>query len=337
MKNYKVELKVLSAIHIGSGSYFDISKCDYIRLPNQNKIIIIDEKKLFSILCDMCLEEQYFMFIENPNIKKNNLYDFLMSQRGFSNGVCMKLIEEVKKYELDFYEDKFYGIKTFVKDKMSGKVYIPGSTIKGMISTALLTNEILKNINTPDDLKLAQEQTKKIMSKISISDSSLIDLDNLFVSKVIYTSPRNCKSLNQYYEMLKPGTTTSFNLTININDEGIIQKIKNILNNYCLRYEKFYAESFSNSIRITKPEENAVKCYIGAKTGFPTKTFYYQKYQQTAPQKVAKILDSAFKKLAGKHINIKGKSPSCIKCVKINDEIVENGAVQLKFEQLREF
>lgn len=331
MVNYKIELKVLSAVHIGQGSNNDISKYDYIKIPNQNKIIIIDERKLFSILLKKGFEEEYFEFVENARGEKSNLYYFLRNTLQLSEFEYKKIIEEIKKYELEFSEDKFYPIKTFVKDKNSGKAYIPASSLKGIISTAFLCKLKIDDNNKTDELK-------KIMSKISISDSSLIDLENLFVSKVFYASPnkRIPKSLNQYYEMLKPGTTASFILSIKEaqDEKNIIENIKKYLREFNSKYEKYYSESFKDTIRIVKNEENTTKSYLGAKTGFPTKTYYYQVDQNTAPEKIAKVLDKKFKIHKGKHINVKGKSPSCIKCVNIRNEYVENGVIQLKITEL---
>lgn len=330
MVNYKIELKVLSAVHIGQGSNYDISKYDYIKIPNQNKIIIIDERKLFSILSKKGFEEKYFEFVGNARGEKSNLYNFLKNELKLNENEYQKIVNEIKKYELEFKEDKFYPIKTFVKDKKSGKAYIPSSSLKGIISTAFLCKLKIDNNDNPDALK-------KIMSKISISDSSLIDFKNIFVSKVFYASPNKKipKSLNQYYEMLKPGTKTSFILSIkdSYDEKNTIEDIKKYLRVCNSRYEKYYSESFKDTVKIMKNEENTIKSYLGAKTGFPTKTFYYQVYPD-APKRVAEILDKYFSKLRGKHINVKGKSPSCIKCVNIMNEYVENGAIQLKITEL---
>ncbi len=330
MLSYKVELKVLSAVHIGAGNNFDISKTDYIKLPNQNKLILIDEKRLFALLCEKGFEEAYFSFIENAKGNESNLYGFLCNQCRFSEKEINEIITKIKKYELDFDGNKFYGIKSFVKDKSTGKAYIPASSIKGLISTAVYACLKLKETEN------IKEKLKKYMRSISISDSSLIDFENLFVGSIVYVSPRKAKLLNQYYEMLKPETVATFILTIKDKEVEFVEGIIKILKWYNSSYEKYYSSSFScNSVKCVAPEENAIKCFLGAKTGFPTKTYYYQADPQNAPKTIASILDKQFRRLEGKHKNTLGKSPSCIKCISLGNQIIENGAIQLKFEQIK--
>lgn len=329
MLSYKVELKVLSAVHIGAGNNFDILKTDYIKLPNQTKLILIDEKRLFALLCERGLAEEYYNFIENAKGSESSLYNFLVNQCKFSEKEINEIITEIEKYKLDFNEGRFYGIKSFVKDKSTGQAYIPASSIKGLISTAVYA--YLKS-KKDENIK---EELKKIMKHILISDSSLINSENLFVGSVVYVSPRKAKVLNQYYEMLKPGTVATFILTIQDKDVKFVESIQKILKAYTLSYERFYASSFNcNGVRLAVPEENAIKCFLGAKTGFPTKTYYYQVDPKNAPQTISSILDRQFRRLEGKHKNALGKSPSCIKCINLNNQNIENGAIQLKFKQV---
>lgn len=345
MASYKVELTVLSSVHIGAGAETDIIKCDYIKRPNEDKITIINEKELFAYLEGMKLGELYVDFVEG---NRGDLYTFLTQNCRLNVSVCNNLINKVKKYEIDCYANNFRNIKAFIKDKITGKPYIPGSSIKGMLATAIQAykekNHRLETYTTWESYNSkpynVKDELKEIMRTVSVSDSSLIDLDNLYVTDIRYAHPSKVikSKIPQYYEMLYENTTVTFNL--NLQDESVISinEIKEMLKDYCNAYEKYYANvfSFNNpTMEIVNADKDAIKCYLGAKTGFPTKSTYYQVNPITAPEEIISILDKAFKARKGKHFNEKGKSPACLKCVEFNtNEYLENGAIQLKFRKM---
>lgn len=331
-----MELRVLTSVHIGGGSDYEISKYEYLKTPNSDILTIIDMKKLYSKLRQMKLDERFYDFILNARGEKSSLDSFI--KENIPVNIRNSLIEDVKKYEIECFGSNFYNISGFIKDKKTNMPYIPGSSIKGMISTAIETS--LRK-NSPDNFK---EILKKIMGCIYVSDSSLIDYSNVLADFIYYLSPDKYNYLNQYYEMLKNDTVVYFTLNVDeekLNTAGLQSyringnTIMEMINDYVKEYEDKYASKYSaKDLIIVESERNnkTCKCYLGGKTGFPTKSYYYQiKNSYEAANEVSRILDDKFKNLRGRHLNRFKVAPNCLKCIYVyeDDCFYENGAVQI--------
>ncbi|HDK7159186.1 type III-A CRISPR-associated RAMP protein Csm5 [Clostridium botulinum] len=130
--------QVLTPVHIGCGKkyspYLDIIK-------NENKITVLDEEKIIEklVLNDEIFEE-YINILKNksPNaIEKYNIINILKNNK--------IEIGEVKKYDLICGNSFNNLIDVNQSIKTKGIPYIPGSSIKGSIRTALIYNKLLKN------------------------------------------------------------------------------------------------------------------------------------------------------------------------------------------------
>lgn len=268
IKNYKVyrmSLTTLSPIFIGSGE--ELNKSMYVY--NNREIMIIDERKLIKEL--LLRKGLYESFLNECYSGNLNLTNFL--ERHLNGYKDM----DIYKYKIMSYSDvktnsKFNNINTFIKSS-NGKPYIPGSSIKGAIRTAIIANEIYNNkekyiklfkyrntiINLEDlenkvltdifsnfSFKFNNEEDKSevppdiLFKFLYISDSNETSLDNLFIGKQYDFSTKGNK-LNElpiFMEFIKP--ETEFNFTISI-DRSFIDyfDIKNIiqnLKNYALQY-----------------------------------------------------------------------------------------------------
>ncbi|HEY8391086.1 MAG TPA: type III-A CRISPR-associated RAMP protein Csm5, partial [Clostridia bacterium] len=326
MNYYKINITVLTSVFIGSGEeiqkyeYIDDKKSDFIRIINQKKLIELLGKNY----------DRYLELIANLHAYKNNqaasLYDFLVNLRLYHYA-----IDSLTEYKINkgIELGSFCRIKTFVKDH-NNQPYVPGSSIKGM-----LINSISSGI-FQDNKKI---DIQKISSAISVSDSKPISTDDLMLNKVYRYNFKKRKesNLNEYIEILKPGTQINSVLSL---DEKIIKidEIKDHLKTTYSAYDKYYLSKFGGKdIIFAKSKNNGIISYLGAYTGYPTKTIIYPVYKEKASQIAESLLSKKSKDKEKEKDNDKAKNdvfPLCLKCTQINGKLQENGAIEIAFEKI---
>ncbi len=253
-KVYKMSLTTLSPIFIGSGETLNKSAYFYFG----KEVNVIDEKKLVKLLRSRRgLFEEFMSYASAGNL---NLTKFL------ENNIPNFKNLDISKYKLMYHSNAITtkgkkglnGINTFIKSS-NGKPYIPGSSIKGFIRTALIASEIrknkdrytdffnskrkLKDLDVLEDMALSNiftEVLDKSNFKFSekdfsdfkdnpnilfkffmVSDSDEVSLDKLFVGKQydFTTKTNTVKSLPIFMEFIRPLTTFNFTITI---DKSIV-------------------------------------------------------------------------------------------------------------------
>ena len=139
IKNYDLEITTLGAVFIGSG--YKTNKKE--ALFGRKQISFIDTKKMFDYLMDKKLIRAYQDYILDIN---QDLQAFFKNMN-----IPREKYEEwiTRKIQLaDIDEEKGSveqrGIDMFVRDSR-GNVYVPGSSIKGMLRTILVGAYFLKN------------------------------------------------------------------------------------------------------------------------------------------------------------------------------------------------
>lgn len=244
VRHYKVTLTADGAVHIGNGMKY--GKNDYFVLGK--KIAVLDAKKFVSML-DKSQLEQYCRHLDEANSRKG-FQDFL-NNHGDLIRIAESCIAYTTETRLKKTRDKknyqYLDVAEFVKDAY-GCPYVPGSSAKGMLRTAIMTRVILSNrdrfskLYDPDAGSKAVEQAifgqspqENLMRYVSVSDSKPLEPSCLaFVKKFDKFAKtddgRHKKQmgrisddqyyegneLNIYRECLKPGTTIE--LTIDIDD-----------------------------------------------------------------------------------------------------------------------
>ena len=116
----KLILETLSPIHIGSGEKYSSSEFFY----NSNRIFRLDINKIYSIL-DQKDKDIFLEYLEIPNFR---LEDFLKGKD--------IPISELKLYSLKYNGSAPYEITEHIKTGFNG--FVPGSSLKGAIRTAIL-------------------------------------------------------------------------------------------------------------------------------------------------------------------------------------------------------
>lgn len=303
-KVYRMSLTTLSPVFIGSGE--ELNKSMYVY--NDNEIMIIDEKKLIKEL--LLRKGLYESFLNGCSSGDLNLTNFLEKNLNGYKDI------DIYKYKITSYSNiktngKFNNINTFIKSS-NGKPYIPGSSIKGAIRTAIIANEIYHNkekyIKTPiNNLKnLENIALTNIFSKYSnifnenykievspnilfkflyVSDSNEVNLDNLFIGKQhdFSTKGNKLNELPIFMEFIKPEIKFNFSISI---DKSVIDyfDIKNIikkLKNYALQYIYSIEELNSlfsgndNDVKYQQSDVDKFNSIIGGHNGYLTKNILY--------------------------------------------------------------
>ena len=304
IKNYKVyrmSLTTLSPIFIGSGE--ELNKSMYVY--NNREIMIIDERKLIKEL--LLRKGLYESFLNECYSGNLNLTNFL--ERHLNGYKDM----DIYKYKIMSYSDvktnsKFNNINTFIKSS-NGKPYIPGSSIKGAIRTAIIYGEIMNNKNKYNNIfrdivnyrnkynegyivdNISNHfNIKNIFKNIAVSDTNDINIENLCICKRydISTHIEVGHELPIYMELLKPCLKFNFLLTLyssfSIND---LSKYFNnfydynmndntLYSNYLSIINVFRDKAVKNPHNLYLNYDNMIpNIFIGGVNGFLTKSVIY--------------------------------------------------------------
>lgn len=181
LKTYEVRLTALSPVFIGNGK--SISKKEYMLLGNEGKAYIMDQEKLYFAMAKMGKTipfENYLL-----DLKAKNLFGWFLENR-----IDYHNLTSAIKYKVDcgdrFITDKGkIEIMEFMKDPYNSP-FIPGSSLKGMIRTILLANEIMHNselkkesCSSISSALLKEKNSRRILNRevSSVENSAFRTLD----------------------------------------------------------------------------------------------------------------------------------------------------------------
>lgn len=372
MKTYRIRIKTMSPVFIGDGG--KIGNREYIYLQRQHKIIVPALGAMFNAAVKAGKVKEFEAFMMG---EKYPLGTWLRNQ-GFSD----QDYEKWKKYELDAGDlfmqiNKNTGkptppkdIQTFVKDPY-GKPYIPGSSLKGTIRTALLAHAVLKDYDRYADLvqqiksgssetnlrrdKYLQRQTtaleqevfhtlnrndkkndavNSVMSGFIVSDSAPINTDRLTLcQKVDLTLDQHEKPLPILRECLKPETVVEFMLTLYDSFPFNINDIQEALENYNVVYYSRFGKKF----HMGNPEPGIL--WLGGGVGFGAKTVINSLFGENEALAVTdRIFQATVRNYAEHHHNNDrslGVSPHIYKCTRYQGTRYDMG--MSKIVDLEEF
>lgn len=147
LEHHRIKITALTPIHIGDGT--SVGKKEYIRRRDLKQVIIPDKRKMFLGLQKLQRDTAFERYMLDD--RQNDLGQWIKDQR-----IPDKYIDEWTDYVLNaadaFRLSKNQGrestpkdnINCFIKDAY-GMPYVPGSSIKGMIRTALAAYELNRN------------------------------------------------------------------------------------------------------------------------------------------------------------------------------------------------
>ena len=344
LKCYKVKITALAPIHVGSGQ--KIGKKEYIYMPWNQNVIVPEIEKMYADIRRKGLEEEFAGYMMDAGLKGPSLSQWLKR-----HGMKEADYERWKKYKMEAgeafvrQEARPKEIVTFIKDAY-GMPYVPGSSLKGMIRTALIARELLHHPEKYErirrNISLASTQRKKrkeylseetsrleqqifyllgrdekklgsvvndILAGIHVGDSDPISVKNLALcQKIDYTLDGKEKPLPILRECLIPGTEICFDVSIDTSLLG----------------EKRFPYQMKEIIEALNEIQTLSYCYfysrfhrgssekdivwLGGGCGFLSKTVVYALFGNEA----VPIVDNIFKNTLGrqyenhKHMKDKG-------------------------------
>lgn len=158
-EHYTMRLTTLGPVFIGDGK--ELLKKEYIL--KDNIVMIPDMQKLYQAVCAKRAEKEFARFLTG---QEDRDLGFWLRNTGI--GIQPSFIKYQFEVDKNMQKDKKSRLKnilTFVKDPY-GNPYVPGSSIKGMIRTALLAYLIQLEHNKKSDF---------IQNKVSQTEQAAIE------------------------------------------------------------------------------------------------------------------------------------------------------------------
>jgi len=339
---YKLILQTQGPVFVGTGS--KLSKTEYCFLPKGKVIAVLDDSKFINFLVEKDLINKYEAFVGQASVHPDNadlLRDFLLPNHITENN--MKEFTKLIIRAVDALDSKhsLKEVYLFMRNAR-GKLYIPGSSVKGALRTALLTSmlihkpyngsfteskaaEILEAsyLNKPQDDE-KPSPLNSIMRGLSVSDSEPISQKNMILCKKNDLTTKNTvKSINLVRECIRPKVTVKFSLTIDKNicvdwDKNYILK--------CIEDSgKFFKETYLPSFKsFTGYVPESPLIFLGGGNGYYTKNIVYpakaKVHQQEAVEIVSRLMQKKFSKHYHQNDVQLGISPHTLKIAEYQNQ-----------------
>ena len=231
-KVFKIQLEVNTPVHIGSGK--DISINDYVIKDGK-----FYKYNINSVIKDLSEEKKKELLDNNFAQSRRLIYDYIINnfdninfeytakvsqKKGkikgkFTKNLVEDLYKENLKNTIDNRNLNQLAIKSFIG--VNGKKYIPGSSIKGAIRTAILSEGLIKNYSEIENNKNIKNDPFKF----------LIITDTQLFNEGIEISSIDRVSKNNFAEILNTGFKTNFQIKIRENSFEI-GNIISCINNF---------------------------------------------------------------------------------------------------------
>lgn len=288
IKVYQLTLKVRGLMHVGNGQ--TLPKKEYIHDKYNHRVSFVNERKLFDLLIKYKWVNDFESFCMGGC---GDLYCFLYGECEFQPQQVQSIIDYSINAGDDLDDDRsLKDIARFMRNG-NGEAYVPGSSVKGAIRTALLFQRIaadktahtgLKDIpedayiNTLNLTKDSRNAINSLMRGIQISDSEPIPDSRLTLSlKNDAHTNGYVKSLNLCRECLVPDTEIRLRMTL---DQSVLkgavtaQSILKALNDFEDYYQKNYQSHFTRPGHDHTDLSGTI-LRMGGGAGFFTKSLAY--------------------------------------------------------------
>lgn len=350
LKNYKLKVKTLSPVFIGSGQ--QINKLEYIL--DGKRLYVVDMRTLMRDVVERGLTESFYRFM---HAKQQYLKSWLDS-----NG--MRDYKKYAAYELNGTENidrsrSLKGIAAFIKNAYN-EPYVPGSSIKGMLRTIILWNKVYDNYDKhgkdraqikrtvreaesrriKSELKRCSDSLEreyftekkdkdteiKLMRGLIVGDSNPLTLDDIVLCKKIDVHPDGKeKEPNIFRECLRPGVEFECELTIDANIFPYsADELEKMITDYAKDYAYVVTDYFPECYRSAEDDKAVV---LGGGAGYFSKTVTYSLFENDeAVDVVSGYMSKTTPRVHnhGKDRKI-GISPHTQKCTEFRGNIYEMG------------
>ena len=346
LKKYKFVFNTVGPVFVGSGQ--NLKKKEYIFDEKKGRVKIIDVNKMLGFICkDKNLMRDYEKLMMSGD-KNDDLQSFFndhkISEKDYKNWILREC--NVK--------GNFNGedINTFVRDGR-GEAYIPGSSLKGMFRTVILSylirhadeaykNEMRARVSEDFSDEHLDEVDKAMSVKFlhsKLTDSDRKDMVNSIMRGLIISDSKRIADKNmalyKKFDMSVKGEGHSLNLvrecvdfkvkietTITI-DTTIFPYTKDELFKMFEEFTQYYKEILEDKFKgCPKHSVSNKRFFLGGGAGFISKTDLYALFDDEEREKAieitGRILDSKFHNK--EHLSdakVHGISPRILKCVEI--------------------
>lgn len=350
LKKYKFVFNTVGPVFVGSGQ--NLKKKEYIFDEKKGRVKIIDVNKMLGFICkDKNLMRDYEKLMMSGD-KNDDLQSFFndhkISEKDYKNWILREC--NVKG---NFNRED---INTFVRDGR-GEAYIPGSSLKGMFRTVILSylirhaDEEYKNemrARVAEDLsdehldEVDKEMSVKFLHS-KLTDSDRKDMVNSIMRGLIISDSKKIADKNmalyRKFDMSVKGEGHEINLvrecvdfkvkietTITI-DTTIFPYSKDELFKMFEEFTQYYKEILEEKFKgFPKHSVSNKRFFLGGGAGFISKTDLYALFdEKKAIEITGRILDSKFQNK--EHLSdakVHGISPRILKCVEIKGNKLTN-------------
>ncbi|MCR4440864.1 MAG: type III-A CRISPR-associated RAMP protein Csm5 [Peptococcaceae bacterium] len=141
--NYRLKLQVITPLFVGGGDSTKLTRLNYAFVPDEKKVYVLDERKWINYLLSTGLFNEYAAFIQQK--AKDGGFDtfrWLKEKEYRIKNRAVAVFKQVSKvvYSTAEHPDfKTNDIHGFIKNT-AGLPYIPGSSIKGALRTAVVAS-----------------------------------------------------------------------------------------------------------------------------------------------------------------------------------------------------
>lgn len=365
MGMYELILRVEGPVFIGDGK--KIGKKEYIFLPDQHQVCVPDMARMFQAFERQRLMDAYQDYLLGD---RRDLAAWLRDKRL----LAFRQIPPWVAYSLDrgdavLEERGKWEILTFIKDPY-GCPYVPGSSIKGMLRTVLLSAMLLRDqgalrqvqeavrradlrgsrarllgretaqveqrylhtLERPD--VPASNKVNDVMSGLRVSDSRPLSTDDLVLcQKIDVTVDGQRKRLPILRECLRPGTEIVCTLSLLPDLPFSAGQLLQAAERCKRAYDRYFASAFPAA-----GIQRGGTVYLGGGSGYASKTFTYPLLGEDAVGTVSQIIDATLPfKVRGQHGHRadrqKGVSPHMLKCTQYQRKIYEMGGCTLAIKK----
>ncbi len=298
---YTLSIKTVGPLFIGAGKKY--SKVDYTLNRYGTTMYILDERRLARMLVERDLVDMYESYITGTPTQQLDMYYFLTKLCGLKQSEIDPLIRYSAATGDQTEGGHAVEVDQFVKNAY-GEIYIPGSSVKGALRTALLTDMMLAHPTPPerrrawpqgltgryldramdaaaqqiesDYLHTLQFEDRQhrlrredaihsLMRGVMISDSAPLPPEYLTLGRKIDVAPSGYSSSpNLIRECIQPGQ--SIELTLTLDQSVLKQRITGEkLMETLTKWTAFYSEVYLSHFKALP--RNAVPVKYDGKAG----------------------------------------------------------------------
>lgn len=335
---FDLTLTTRSPLFVGSGRRY--TGLDYFYDSNERILSFVDTDALSRFIWEKGLIdsfEQYFLS------GKKSLKGFLTQECGLSQDELTHFIRcTIGTENVQVSTKKLWQVFGFCRNA-AGQIYVPGSSVKGALRTALQScihlqrssfgQTLTDHGNLSDRSALSKiPPIEKLFRGMSVSDSLPIPDSRLTLTgKRDIFLDGSVHSVAIYRESVIPDTRISLRLTL---DQSILKGrvTRETLMEYICRYDSFYQSTFP----IPAPPDRAAdidyeNCLIvGGGAGFFSKTTIYSRLgKQDGVVTSSKVLSRRFN-LHGHQADVGlGLAPRMMKCTEYGGKLFPYGVCEV--------